>query len=56
MTIYYCYDKKTGKFYGSGTTHIDNEMYGCTEVPYPSYNNITHMPYWKNGSWEILPK
>jgi len=33
MTIYYIYEKATGKFAGSGTVLFDDEVYGSTETP-----------------------
>jgi len=31
-TIYYCYEKETGKFAGSGTPNIQNTTHSCTEI------------------------
>lgn len=33
MIIWYCYERTTGRFAGSGTPHIDNETHASTEVP-----------------------
>lgn len=33
MTIWYCYEKATGRYAGSGTPYIDNETHGSTATP-----------------------
>ena len=56
MTIYYCYEKTTGRFAGSGICLTDNDKIGSTIISCPSYNNKTHVPYWKNNGWIIKQK
>lgn len=56
MNIYYCYEKNTGKFLGSGVYQVDDDTYGSTVIPCPVYDNKKELPIWKNGKWEILPK
>ncbi len=56
MTIYYCYEKKSGRFAGSGIYLTDNEEIGYTTIACPSYNNTTHVPYWTNNNWIIKEK
>jgi hypothetical protein len=56
MNIYYCYEKNTGKFLGSGVYQVDDDTYGSTVIPCPVYDNTKELPIWKNGKWEILPK
>lgn len=56
MNIYYCYEKNTGKFAGSGVYEVNDEQYGSTLTPCPSYDNSKETPFWKNSKWEILPK
>lgn len=52
-TIYYCYEKETGKFAGSGVTNIQNETHSCTTVPSPNYDYKVEMPYWDGAKWEL---
>ena len=47
--MYYCYEKQTGKFAGSGTTPIENATYGSTEIAGES--NL----YFVNGKWGSRP-
>ena len=56
MTIFYCYEKNTGRFAGSGVSIIDTPEIGSTPIPCPEYNNTTHVPYWKNNNWIIKEK
>lgn len=35
MTIYYVYERATGRFAGSGTPKIDTEAYASTTIPVP---------------------
>jgi hypothetical protein len=56
MTIYYCYEKNTGRFAGSGIIPIDNTEIGCTTNEYPVYNNTIDIPYWVNNKWSIRKK
>ena len=46
QTIYYCYDKQTGFFAGSGVTQIDNTTHGCTDIP-----NETRLDKWNGSAW-----
>lgn len=52
-TIYYCYDKKTGRFMGSGITQVDNAKVGSTtKVPDEELAQEEEMDWqWKDGKW-----
>jgi hypothetical protein len=56
MNIYYCYNKITGKFAGSGVFEVNDDQHSSTTIPCPEYDNTKEIPYWKNSKWEILPK
>jgi hypothetical protein len=56
MTIYYCYELKTGRFAGSGISQIDDDEYSSTTVPCPSYDAKTQIPKWNNIEWTIEEK
>jgi hypothetical protein len=53
QTIYYCYEKETGKFAGSGTPFYDTETIGCTTEPCPEYEQDVNFPYWENNTWVL---
>lgn len=55
MIIYYCYEKPTGRFAGSGITFFDSEWIGCTETPVPFFTK-NQIPYWENGTWVLKEK
>jgi hypothetical protein len=58
MNIYYCYDKKTGKFVGSGINSINTTEYGSTLISCPNYDKTSDIPYWDfiNNKWIIKEK
>ena len=49
--IWYCFERSTGEFAGSGTPHIDNETHGSTLVPCPSYIQGGPLPVWNGSEW-----
>lgn len=53
-SIYYVYEKATGKFMGSGTPFFDDEIYGCTEIPCPEYPE-SESATWDGEKWVIAP-
>lgn len=55
QTIYYCYEKETGKFVGSGTPYYDTETIGCTTESSPDYEEGVNFPYWENNTWSLKP-
>jgi hypothetical protein len=54
--IYYVFEKTTGLYMGSGTPYFDDDVYGCTEVPTPNYNNFTETCKWTGTEWIVIPK
>lgn len=50
--IWYCYERATGIFAGSGTPHIDNEMHGSTLVPVPHYDD-GQVAIWDGSTWRV---
>ncbi len=53
--IYYCFEKITGRFAGSGTPYYDTESIGCTTEPSPLYEQYVNFPFWENGAWVLKP-
>jgi len=53
--IYYCFEKATGRYAGSGTPLIENATHSCTTVPAPSYDSEAEVPYWDGESWSLVP-
>lgn len=51
--IYYCFERLTGEFAGSGTPNIENETHGSTLVPCPSYIEGGPLPVWNGVSWTV---
>ncbi len=56
MNIYYCYDKKSGTFLGSGITQVDDDTHSSTVIPCPNYDPRTEIPCWENNKWVIKDK
>lgn len=56
QAIYYVFEKATGLYMGSGTPYFDDDIYGCTEIPTPSYNNFTQTCKWTGTEWIVIPK
>ena len=54
MPIYYCYEKKTGRFAGSGVTNIKTATHGSTTTAPDEAlaEQEEEMGWqWKNGVW-----
>lgn len=51
--IYYVFSKLTSEFAGSGTPFFDDEIYGCTEVATPQYDEHTQKLLWDGNNWTI---
>lgn len=53
-TIYYCYEKLTGLYAGSGTPYIDKDFYSSTDVPAPPHGAGQYC-LWNGdlGEWEV---
>lgn len=57
MPIHYCYEKKTGRFAGSGVTRIETDTHGCTTVA-PDEDTVEEEEkdwQWKEGAWLRKP-
>lgn len=52
--IYYVFSKLTSEFAGSGTPFFDDEIYGCTEVAAPQYDEQTQKLLWDGNNWTII--
>ena len=53
MDIWYCYERSTGWYAGSGTPHIDNATHGSTLVPAPWQDGMVAV--WDGEAWTLTP-
>jgi hypothetical protein len=52
--IWYCFERATGEYAGSGTPHIDNATHGSTLVPCPGYEE-GEVAIWDGEAWSVVP-
>lgn len=52
QVLYYCYEKATGLFAGSGTPLIDDATHGCTTTPVLPEEGETWR--WTGTAWEKI--
>ena len=53
VEIYYCFERATGLFCGSGTPFIDTDTHSCTTKPSPVYDSETEFCFWDGEAWNI---
>lgn len=51
--IYYCYERSTGAFAGSGVTQVDTDSHGSTLVVPPETNPALDKLTWTGVEWVV---
>lgn len=51
-TIYYCFEKATGVYAGSGTPQIENDTHASTTTPVPEYDEDQYAVF-TGKSWVV---